>query len=258
MLMGGGVIGTDVQEDMLGVNASLWMRIEFDIEEGEEHFFDSLALRMKYEDGFLAYINGKPVAGRNAPDLPEWNSTALSDRPYENASVFEEINLNAFLDTLQPGRNVLAIHGLNAKDDDGQFLILPELVAARNREAPQYFTTPTPGTFNVAGAINRVADVWFSTERTFYNGPPDWHIELYLSTATEGAEIRYTVDGSLPTITHGRIYNPGAPLIIDKTTTLRAVAVKPGWLDSKVETHTYIFLDDVVKQSPEGQPPHST
>ncbi|NIP51143.1 MAG: hypothetical protein GWN67_04240, partial [Phycisphaerae bacterium] len=80
---------------------------------------------------------------------------------------------------------------------------------------------------------------------------------LTLSNGTDGAEIRYTLDSTRPTANHGLIYNPltDPPLKIDKTTILRAVAVKPGWLDSKVETHTYIFPDDVIRQSPEGQPP---
>ena len=60
---------------------------------------------------------------------------------------------------------------------------------------------------------------------------------------------------SRPTATNGSIYTPGSPIHIGGTTTLRAVAVRPGYLDSKVETHTYIFLSDVVVQSPSGQAP---
>ncbi|UCE24813.1 MAG: CotH kinase family protein, partial [Candidatus Zixiibacteriota bacterium] len=257
LLMGGGVIGTDVQSQMQNINASLWARIEFDIEEGEVELFNTLTLRMKYEDGFVAYINGQEVAHCNSPALVEWDSTADSDRPSEKASVFEEINITAHLGTLQSGRNVLAIQGLNDDRDDSQFLILPELVAARNQVIPEYFTTPTPGTFNISGAKGVVSDVWFSDERQFYVGPANTWIKLTLSTGTEGAEIRYTLDGSRPTETHGLTFDPltDDPLDIKKTTIVRAVAVKPGWLDSKVETHTYIFTGDVKEQSPTGLPP---
>ncbi|HIJ52805.1 MAG TPA: hypothetical protein HPP66_06580, partial [Planctomycetes bacterium] len=247
---------SQLQADMLGVNASLWSRINFQVE--SPGLFDTLTLRMKYEDGFVAYINGQEVARRNAPNPVEWNSTADSNRPIQDASVFEEINLMAFLGVLQPGLNVLAIHGLNDDKDDGDFLILPELVAARNRTVPQYFTTPTPRTFNVTGAIGVVDEVWLSHKRGFYEDP----FLLTLSTATDGAEIRYTTDSSTPTITHGDTYI--SPILIDKTTTLRAVAVKTGWLDSAVETHSYYFLDDVITQAtdpitgaqvtPEGYP----
>ncbi|MHC4642744.1 MAG: FN3 associated domain-containing protein, partial [Planctomycetota bacterium] len=246
----GGWVATDVQEDMLGENASLWTRIEFYIEEGDIGAFDTLKLRIKYEDGFVAYLNGRKVPSRNAPDTVVWDSKALSDRPDEDISVFEEINLNAFLGILQSGKNVLAIQGLNDNKDDEDFLLLPELAAARNRVVPEYFTKPTPWTFNISGAVGRVSDIWVSTEGTFYTGPPDWHIPLTLSTATDGAEIRYTLDGTRPTMTHGFTFDPliDTPLEIDRTTILRAVGVKPGWLDSRVETNTYIFLNDVIHQ----------
>jgi hypothetical protein len=247
----GNWVATDVQQDMLGVNTSLWTRIEFVLEEGDVGAFDSLTLRIKYEDGFVAYLNGQYLTKQNAPSSLNWNSAATLNRPIENSSVFEEINLNAYLDTLQAGKNVLAIHALNDNKNNEDFLVLPELIAARNRIVPEYFTTATPGTFNITGAIGVVSDVWISTSRTFYTGPPDWHIDLTLSNGTEGAEIRYTLDGSRPTITHGLIYDPvtDPPLEIDKTTVLRAVAAKPGWLDSKVETNTYIFPSDVIRQS---------
>ncbi|MHC4544246.1 MAG: lamin tail domain-containing protein, partial [Planctomycetota bacterium] len=238
-----------VEEDMLGVNASLWIRIEFDLEEGQSDIFDALMLRMKYEDGFTAYLNGVEVASCNAPNPVQWDSTADSDRLLEDALVFKEISIMDFVDTLQTGRNVLAIHGLNDDKNNDEFLILPELVAASNINNPQYFTTPTPGMFNIAGAEGIVSDVWFSHKRGFYDTP----FQLMLSTAMDYAEIRYTFDGSRPTIMHGLTYT--GPFDVNETSTIRAVAVEPGWLDSEVETHTYIFLDDVVTQSPSGELP---
>ncbi|MHC4642137.1 MAG: lamin tail domain-containing protein, partial [Planctomycetota bacterium] len=243
-------ITNDMQDQMQYNNASLWTRIEFEVE--DPHLFDMMVLQIRYEDGFAAYLNGQKVTWRNAPTSVKWDSTALSNRPIEDSSVYEQINLMAYLDLLlpKPQKNVLAIQGLNDNEINDEFRILPVLITAKNRVVPEYFTKPTPGTFNISGARGAVGDVWFSTERTFYNGPPDWHIDLTLSTATDGAEIRYTDDGSCPTITHGFIYDPATdpPLEIDKTTIIRAVAVKPGWLDSKVETHTYMFLNDIIQQ----------
>ncbi|MHC4544680.1 MAG: lamin tail domain-containing protein, partial [Planctomycetota bacterium] len=246
-MLEGGPRGTDVQDDMLGVNASLWMRTEFNLEEEEAEIFDVLTLRMKYEDGFVAYINGQEVASRNSPNSVEWNSTADSNRPIEDSLAFEEINLMAFVDTLQTGRNALAIHGLNDDVADPNFLILPELVAASNMSVPQYYVRPTPETFNVVGAMGIVSDVWFSHERGFY----DTGFQLMLSTAMDDAEIRYTIDGSCPTITNGLTYT--YPIDVNRTTTVRAVAVKSGWLPAHVDAHTYIFLFDVANQ-PEFPP----
>jgi hypothetical protein len=244
------VVTTDVQEDMLGVNASLWARIEFNLEEGENGLFDTMTLRMKYEDGFVAYLNGQEVARRRAPSSVQWNSTADSNRPIVESSIFEEINLMAYLYLLQSGKNVLAFHGLNDNQNNSDFLILPELVAARNQAVPQYFTTATPRTFNIPGAIGRVGEVWFSHKRGFY--ATAFLLNLY--TGSNDAVIHYTIDGSQPTITHGTIYS--SPININRTTIVRAVAVKPGWLDSAVETHTYIFLGTVIYQTsnPPGFP----
>ncbi|MHC4643304.1 MAG: FN3 associated domain-containing protein, partial [Planctomycetota bacterium] len=243
----GSWIATDVNDDMRSINSSLWLRIEFELEEGQWETFDTLALRMIYEDGFVAYINGQEVASRNAPDPVEWNSTALSDRPNENATDYEFINLTAYLSMLSTGINVLSIHGLNDNKDDGNFLILPELVAARNVKEPQYFATATPGTFNVAGALGRVGDVWFSHEHGFYSTS----FQLNLYPEDEDVEIRYTFDGSRPTIMHGLTYTGPIDINEYETTTIRAVAVKPGWLDSNIETHTYLLnADPTIKGMP--------
>jgi hypothetical protein len=249
-MLEGGNRGTDVNDDMLGTNASLWMRTEFNLEDGDPEIFDTLTLQMKYEDGFVAYLNEKEITLRNAPNSVQWDSTALSDRPDANASDAEVINIMSSVQALQAGKNVLAIHGLNDNASDPNFLILPDLVAASNMSVPQYFTTATPRSFNVPGAQGIVDEVWYSHKRGFYEIP----FQLILSTGDDNAEVRYTIDGSQPTITHGFTYS--SPIDVSGTVTVRAVSVKPGWLDSKVEAHTYIFLDDVILQStnPPGFP----
>ncbi|MHC4734547.1 MAG: lamin tail domain-containing protein [Planctomycetota bacterium] len=241
-------VSTDVQGQMQNVNATLWTRIEFEVEDPD--FYDILTLRMKYEDGFVAYLNGVEVAQCNAPSSVQWNSAADSDRPIEESWVFKNINITVHSGLLQPkpAKNVLAIHGLNDNENDDEFLVLPELVIAKNEKVPQYFTTPTPGTFNITGT-DVVDEVWFSHERGFY----DTSFFLTLSTATEGAVIRYTDDGSRPTITHGDTYS--SPFLIDETSTIRAVAVKAPLLDSDVKTHTYIYVNDVIMQSHNGAAP---
>jgi len=241
-MLQGGFSGSDLQNQMQNVNASLWTRIKFNLEEGEPDMFDTLTLRMKYEDGFIAYLNGQKVAERNAPTSPMWDSCADANRPVEEASVFEQINLMSYKNSLRVGTNVLAIHALNDDKANGQFLILPELVAASNITVPQYFTSATPGKINIPGAKGRVKDVWFSNKRGFY----DDTFRVGLTTDTPGAKIRYTVNGSRPTASSGTLYR--IPRMISKTSILRAVASKPGYLDSRVGTHTYIFVNDVVQQ----------
>ncbi|MDG2124557.1 MAG: lamin tail domain-containing protein, partial [Verrucomicrobiales bacterium] len=58
-----------------------------------------------------------------------------------------------------------------------------------------YFSTPTPGTTNGAGVLGFVADTKFSVDRGFH----DTAFELAITSATPGASIVYTTDGSDPT-----------------------------------------------------------
>lgn len=60
---------------------------------------------------------------------------------------------------------------------------------------------------------------------------------VILSCATEGAKIYYTTDGSTPTVSSTE-YN--APITLTATTSLRAIAVKEGMVDSAVLTASYI------------------
>jgi alpha-tubulin suppressor-like RCC1 family protein len=58
-----------------------------------------------------------------------------------------------------------------------------------------------------------------------------------IACATSGATIHYTTDGSTPTETHGTVYS--APVLVDRTLTLRAVATRAGWTTSAVTTGEY-------------------
>ena len=197
-----GLIATDLESRMLGQTASALARLEFEVE--DPAVFDWLLLRMKYNDGFVAYLNGVEVVRRNAPDLLDWNSTATAERPLAESLVFENIGLNDYLDEMVPGVNVLAVHGLNVNAADGDFLIYPELLAGTVLDTQaRYLDPPTPGEPNDAPAafLGFVADTTFSVDRGFYRAAdlqPGGLLEQGVAIATEtpGATIRYTTDGS--------------------------------------------------------------
>lgn len=112
-----------------------------------------------------------------------------------------------------------------------------------------YFTTPTPGAPNTAGLLGLVADTRFSRDRGLYDAPFD----LTITTTTAGATVYYTTNGTPPALTNGLVH--AGPIRIAGTTVLRAAAFKTGYLPSSVDTQTYLFLDDVIRQSPDGRPP---
>ncbi|HEU5078828.1 MAG TPA: chitobiase/beta-hexosaminidase C-terminal domain-containing protein [Opitutaceae bacterium] len=72
-----------------------------------------------------------------------------------------------------------------------------------------------------------------------------------LTSATTGAAIRYTTDGSVPTATSGTVYT--GPVTISATTTLRAIAYASGILDSPVTSGTYAIGGTPAFQFANGQ-----
>ncbi len=242
------LIKTDVQSPMAGQNASAYVRVPFNVSDPAQ--LESLTLRMKYDDGFAAYLNGELVASRNAPAAPQWNSAATASHPNYQAVAFEDINISDHLGALRAGNNVLAIQGLNQSAGDTDFLIVPGLVEYKaTGAADKYFAMPSPGTLNNSGFIAYVDDTKFSVDRGFYDQP----FNLAITTATADATIIYTTNGSLPSLTNGTVYTQ--PLTISGTTVIRAAAFKDGFQPSSVDTETYLFVQDVIHQSPNGAPP---
>ena len=125
-----------------------------------------------------------------------------------------------------------------------------------------YFLTPTPGAANDQSAVGGfVEDTNFSIDRGFYEAAFD----VVISSATPGASIIYTTDGSLPKESPlngtrvdaaNGITAPSATVNISTTTNLRAMAVKSGFEPTDVDTHTYLFRSAVLQQSNLTVPPH--
>jgi hypothetical protein len=114
----------------------------------------------------------------------------------------------------------------------------------------RYFSAPTPGAANGLSSIQEiVTPVHVSVERGFFSAP----FNLLLTTVTPDAVIRYTTDGSPPTVT-STLY--AAPIVISNTTPFRATAFKSNSLPSRVVSHTYIFPESVLRQptNPPGFP----
>lgn len=122
------LIGLDVGSVMNEINTSVYIRIPFPVENPDR--LETLELRMKYDDGFVAYLNGVRVAGANPPvGTPAWNSASNGQHDDSQAVVFEVFDLTAHLGLLQEGTNVLAIHGLNDNLGSSDLIQLPELHA---------------------------------------------------------------------------------------------------------------------------------
>ena len=234
----------DVGTEMSGITSTVYIRIPFQVTDSAS--VSELTLKMKYDDGFIAYLNGVRVGDGNGPASPTWQSTATGDNPDGNATTFEDVDISAFANLLQDGTNILAIHGLNGDSGSSDLLQLPEIHAVRLTNpsigGAGYLATPSPGSFNGDTFGGFVSDTSFSVKRGFYDAPFD----VEISTATVGASIRYTLDGSEPSEVTGTLYT--GPINISRTTPLRAIAYMSSAISSNVDTQTYIFVDDVVEQ----------
>ncbi|MHC4324189.1 MAG: lamin tail domain-containing protein, partial [Planctomycetota bacterium] len=122
-------ITLDVLEQMYAKNTTCYIRIPFTLN-GSPDNFSSLDLNIRYDDGFIAYLNGVEVARSNFNGTPAWNSNASSTHSDSAAVFLESIDISAFLDALQQDDNLLAIHGLNASTTSSDFLISAELTAS--------------------------------------------------------------------------------------------------------------------------------
>lgn len=218
--------------------------------------------------------------GHQPVNLAGWSLTNDSNQPLKWTFPDTTLGSNEYLVVFASGKNRngveagTALHTNFKLNKAGDFLALHNVLEGRfmdvisprfpeqsrdvsygrygDEQTHGYLIRPTPGqpndeTFVQAGAV---APVNFSIERGFYDAP----FGVVLTTDTPDATIRYTTDGSEPTETNGTIY--AGPVTIETTTLLRAAAFRPTFRSSFVDTHSYIFLDQVLSQpaNPSGFP----
>lgn len=113
---------------MQGVNASIYIRVPFELtDQAALDEIGSLSLNMRYEDGFVAFINGVRVASSNAPTTLEWNSSATSSNSDSVAVNFEAFDASAGIAALNVGTNILAIQLMNSTQGGSDSLAMPQL-----------------------------------------------------------------------------------------------------------------------------------
>lgn len=117
--------------------------------------------------------------------------------------------------------------------------------------ASVYFSSPTPGAANSSSGIAKVGDTKFTPDRGYYQAA----INVTITTATPGATIYYTTDGSAPVDSSGA---PGvtatvytAPIPVSQTTAVRASASKAGFASTNIDTQSYVLLN-IDGANPDG------
>lgn len=100
------------------------------------------------------------------------------------------------------------------------------------------------------GAQQTIYAPLFSKKHGFYQAP----FKVGITSPHSEATIYYTTNGSEPTEKSGKLYTDS--ISITTTTVLRARAIKSPNLRSNVTSQTFLFIDDIIKQSnnPPGYP----
>ncbi|MGJ8696916.1 MAG: CotH kinase family protein [Verrucomicrobiaceae bacterium] len=236
-------IGIDVEADAWGINSSVYLRIPIDGSIDPANIA-SLTLRMKYDDGFAAFLNGDYLDGANNPTPLLWNSFSTSGVSDAQALQFQDFDVSASIPSLMESGNTLAIHGLNQFSNSGDLLIRPELIASLTNPVPPvtgYFSLPTPGAPNPS--TNTPTPVSPNAGKVIISVPSGIKsnaITVTLTPGTPGAEIHYTLDGSDPTA-GDPLYS--APFSISNPSRLRARAFLPAKLPGTLALADYSFLD---------------
>jgi len=143
-------VRTDVGPVMSNVNATAHIRLSFPVQNPTN--VSSVTLRMRYDDGVVAYLNGVEVVRANAPAVLNFNSAATGAH---SPATLEQFTFNNT--ALRAGTNILALHGLNETAAGEDFLALAEVILQTTTElspSPLYFTVPTPGAINGGGVAN--------------------------------------------------------------------------------------------------------
>ena len=116
----------DVRDEFQGIVGSVYMRSAFDV----SGTVTSLTLRFRYDDGFIAYLNGTEVTRSDtAVGIAALWDSDCENHPDGNQTVFEDFDLTASIGNLVQGANILAIHGMNQAPSSSDFLMAYELVA---------------------------------------------------------------------------------------------------------------------------------
>jgi hypothetical protein len=134
------LIQTDVHDAMYNKSTSVLLRLTFTYDGVNP--IDALFLEMKYDDGFIAYLNGVEVCRSNniVNDIP--GSAQASN--HEAGAAYESFDITAHKNMIAVGTNLLAIHGINYSTTSSDMIVLPRVsmqYSVQDTSTPIWFTT---------------------------------------------------------------------------------------------------------------------
>lgn len=164
---------SEINSNVPSGTTTAYIRHEFNLASASA--VTDLTLSLKYDDGFVAYLNGTLLFSDNAPATLAYNSTATGGRSDGQVLAAVDFSLNDHLALLEDGDNVLAIHALNLPSSSDMLLraSLTAQVETGGASTIGYLASATPGGPNTEridlGPIIREVD--FSPELVAANAP---------------------------------------------------------------------------------------
>ncbi|MGJ8650133.1 MAG: lamin tail domain-containing protein [Opitutaceae bacterium] len=127
------LIGLDVGGTMSNQYASCLIRIPFNLSAGSLSGRQVAELRVRYDDGYVAYLNGVEVARKNFTGTPDGLSTADDHNSDASAVNLEVVDISAHMNLfIEGGSNILSIHGMNRTAGSSDFVISADLVVGES------------------------------------------------------------------------------------------------------------------------------
>ncbi|MBN1671441.1 MAG: chitobiase/beta-hexosaminidase C-terminal domain-containing protein, partial [Kiritimatiellae bacterium] len=192
--------GTELTDMRYGYG-SVFLRKRFWLDHA--HAVESLVLNADYDDGFVAWLNGVEVKRVNVP-AGEPSHDGLADPGHESGT-YEPLPLTGPFGHLVTGANVLAVQVFNVSRESSDLKWDASLDVAW-RVAQEPAIEPNGGVFTGAVAVA-------------------------LSTATPGATVYYTTDGTAPS-SAATAYS--GPFTLDAHAVVKACAARADCLPSPV------------------------
>ena len=206
--------GSNTQSKSLSINPTVYTRWTFNVT--DPNSIGALILKIRYDDGFVAWINGVRVMDANSPENsnPTFNTATNGGSSGDDnlAITLREFDISSVKSLLVAGTNTLAIQGLNSGSGSADLLVDPVLVSRQ-------YSNPTTGTvyYTTDGSDPRTASGTVSPTALTYSSAVTINAstEIKSRTLTNGLwsglnDQIYNFDPNVVKITE-MMYNPPAP-----------------------------------------------
>jgi len=251
-----------ILDDMRGNYVTVYIRKGFSVSSlsGDE----IVELVIDYDDGFIAYLNGREVARRHMPDGPANHTTTATSH---EAGTPETIVLGTAGDLLNDGQNLLTIEGHNTSVNSSDFSLIPALRTAMDAVRSGDIWIVETETVMLKGrtdAGDAVSVVVSGTSADFNPGDGTWEGEVSLVPGLKtinvealDADTNVVDSGSIDIVYVSPENHIAGELARDTTWSgayiLEDTVVVPTGIVLNIEPGTVVFIKDSVVLVTSGQ-----